>query len=120
MEAESRTVRLEHISVPLFSIFASWLYGGRLVYVLSSESNTTAAEDFFPLLCQTPASVEIDQYDASTWPLDIIAKLYILGDYLDSRKFKNDVISTIEGPSDLDSWFERCRRTNEPSHQVRL
>ncbi|KAG9551566.1 hypothetical protein KCU71_g19137, partial [Aureobasidium melanogenum] len=98
VEAKSLTVRLEHISVPLFSIFVSWAYGGRLVYVLPSEGNTTAVEDFFPLLCQTPASLEVDQDDASTWPLDIVAKLYILGDYLDSQQFKNNVISAIDGP----------------------
>ncbi|KAG9828613.1 hypothetical protein KCU98_g13719, partial [Aureobasidium melanogenum] len=98
----------EHLTdLPMFSIFVSWSYGGRLVYVLPSEGNTTAAEDFFPLLCQTPASLEVDQDDASTWPLDIIAKLHILGDYLDSEQFKNNAISAIDGP------FTRNRGLND-------
>lgn len=170
VEAKSRTVRLEHISALLFSIFVSWLYSGQLVYVIPPGSITTAADDFFPLVCkadteeqgqkeleqlctqtatpaatssakqstlpprnrdlykqsqnghvhieqatdpvgrpehttssnnnpasQDPVLLDIDEEDASTWPLDIVAKLYILGDYLGAQQFKNNVISDIDG-----------------------
>ncbi|KAH0258793.1 hypothetical protein KCU91_g15613, partial [Aureobasidium melanogenum] len=188
VEAKSRTVRLEHISVPLFSIFVSWLYSGRLVYVVPPGSDTTIAEDFFPLLCkanteeneqkeleqfcaepataavilsaqtsnvtngkgkrkqaqsghvnteredagfgnakhttssnnnnpasQDPILLDIDEEDASTWPLDIIAKLYILGDYFGVQQFKNNVISAIDGPS---TWNRGLNDADVPTRPL--
>ncbi|KEQ65451.1 uncharacterized protein M437DRAFT_42061 [Aureobasidium melanogenum CBS 110374] len=130
LEASTRLVRLEHISAPLFSIFVSWLYSGRLVYVNPPGSDTTIAEDFFPLLfgnlqhmassdnnptSQDPVLLDIDEEDASTWPLDVMAKLYILGDYLGVQQFNNHVISSIDGPS---TWNRGLNDADVPTRPL--
>ncbi|KAG9946324.1 hypothetical protein KCU85_g6653, partial [Aureobasidium melanogenum] len=187
VEASTRLVHLEHISAPLFSIFVSWLYSGRLVYVNPPGSDTTIAEDFFPLLCKanteeheqkeleqlcvepaTPATIpstkkhnavnkngkhkqsqndhvnterehagvgnlqhvassdnnpasqdpvllDIDEEDASTWPLDVMAKLYILGDYLGVQQFKNHAISAIDGHS---TWNRGLNDADVPTRPL--
>ncbi|CAD0112871.1 unnamed protein product [Aureobasidium uvarum] len=47
----------------------------------------------------------VDEENARTWPLDILAKLYILGDFLDVEQFKNDVIdATGSHARTIDEW----------------
>lgn len=52
--AEARTgiVPLEDVSAPLFTIFVSWLYVGRLIYVAPPDSGKTIQDDFSSLICK--------------------------------------------------------------------
>ena len=148
--AEARTgiVPLEDVSAPLFTVFVSWLYVGRLIYVAPPDSGKTIQDDFSSLVCKEndeqqehrstedegiftlqpenahddafgretpqhgndrgegqgvhevpkeidPAVANCTEEDPKTWPLDVLAKLYILGDFLDAQLFQNQVMDVI-------------------------
>ncbi|THZ77060.1 hypothetical protein D6C85_01910 [Aureobasidium pullulans] len=148
--AEARTgiVPLEDVSAPLFTIFVSWLYVGRLIYVAPPDSGKTIQDDFSSLVSKEndeqqehrstedegiftlqpgnahddafgrgtpqhgndrgegqgvhevpkeidPAVANCTEEDPKTWPLDVLAKLYILGDFLDAQLFQNQVMDVI-------------------------
>ncbi|KAG9671741.1 hypothetical protein KCU95_g17105, partial [Aureobasidium melanogenum] len=170
-QASIRIVRLEHISVTLFSILVSWLYYGRLAYAVPPNSDRNIEHDFNQFMCydakmenkgpqeqeqisaDTTANTAISstigksvpgrlvndepqgedfkhktidpesyhripqQLDAlyyagdglflladdpSTWPIDIIAHLYILGDYLDAQHFKNCILDAAKPGKSFD------------------
>ncbi|TIA26674.1 hypothetical protein D6C81_00598 [Aureobasidium pullulans] len=150
-QATPPIVDLEQVPVQLFNIFYSWLYSGRLVYIIPKGSNATVREEFLPLLCkeyheipedqspgennqpvghqETPVKIEpedieedrpghvdchgqdqgrpetpgddslavadFEAKDAETWPIDVIVKLYTLGNYLEAQLFKNEVMNVI-------------------------
>ncbi|THZ87553.1 hypothetical protein D6C84_01588 [Aureobasidium pullulans] len=60
-QATPPIVDLEQVPVQLFNIFYSWLYSGRLVYIVPKGSNTTVREEFLPLLCKEYHEIPEDQ-----------------------------------------------------------
>lgn len=60
-QATPPIVDLEQVPVQLFNIFYSWLYGGRLVYIIPKGNNATVREEFLPLLCKEYHEIPEDQ-----------------------------------------------------------
>ncbi|THW80201.1 hypothetical protein D6D19_00652 [Aureobasidium pullulans] len=60
-QATPPIVDLEQVPVQLFNIFYSWLYSGRLVYIIPKGSNATVREEFLPLLCKEYHEIPEDQ-----------------------------------------------------------
>ncbi|KAH0369721.1 hypothetical protein KCU65_g3162, partial [Aureobasidium melanogenum] len=185
-EASMRIVRLEHISVTLFSIFVSWLYYGRLVYDVPPDSDRNIEHDFNQFMCydakmenkgpqeqeqisaDTTANTavastigtsvpdrlvnddpqgedskhkninpesynripqQLDELyadtdrlilladDPGTWPIDIIAHLYILGDYLDAQHFKKCILDAAKHAERFD-FTSSCELPFVPSRSL--
>lgn len=130
-EDDDRVIELDDVSAPLFRIFISWLHCSELVYDVAGDPAVIIA-DFFELLCKEDqdqdstnqeqpghcakhhaASVPDCEFSVipepkkpSTWPLDVLAKLYILGDRFQVAKFRNVVIDAMWNHTEHDGWYQ--------------
>lgn len=94
-ESKTGTVKLEDVSPVLSKIVVSWLYCGKIMYTVDDD-NSNIEHDFMDLKHGAErCHKNLNADDSSTWPKQVLVKLYVLADRFDITELRRNTIDAL-------------------------
>jgi hypothetical protein len=94
-ESKTGIVKLDDLHPVLFRIMVTWLYNGKIVYTVVNNSSNID-HDFAKVECAkvTTRGLKVHE-DSSTWPKEVLVRLFVLADRLDMKELRNNTIDAL-------------------------